>query len=64
MKKQNVQSLKLNKSLVSSLEANALKGGLDWTYDRPTGQSQFETECPPPTQTGSWCLTGYGTNCQ
>lgn len=64
MKKQDVKNLKLNKSLVSNLVKESLTGGLNWTYDRPTGQSEFPTECPPPTQTGSWCLTGYQTNCQ
>lgn len=63
MKKLQLKSLKLNKNLVSNLAKNSLKGGLNWTYDRPSGQSEFG-DCPPPTQTGSWCLTGYQTNCQ
>jgi len=64
MKKQDLKSLKLNKSLVSNLTKEAVTGGLRWTHDRPTTISLFDGECPPPTQTGSMCLTGYGTNCQ
>lgn len=61
MKKQNVKSLKLNKSLVSNLKKNSLKGGLNWTYETPS-HSCFD--CAPTGQTGSWCLTGNRTNCQ
>lgn len=60
MKKQDLKSLKLNKSLVSNLVERTVKGGLRWTHQ---SESCF-TDCAPPTQTGSWCLTGYQTNCQ
>ncbi|MEM6718458.1 MAG: hypothetical protein AAF611_03985 [Bacteroidota bacterium] len=64
MKKQDLKNLKLNKSLVSNLAKNSLTGGLSWQHDRPTTLSEFPGECPPPTKTGSMCLTGYQTNCQ
>jgi hypothetical protein len=64
MKKKNLISLKLNKKSVSNLSQDSLVGGTNWPPRETPSQSCFFGECAPPTQTGSWCLTGYQTNCQ
>jgi hypothetical protein len=64
MKKQNLKTLKLNKSLVSHFVKRAINGGSSWPpADAPT-DSCFGCGFPSPGQTGSLCLTGNQTNCQ
>ncbi|EDP98149.1 hypothetical protein U8527_19270 [Kordia algicida OT-1] len=63
MKKQTIKNLKLNKNFVSNLSKNTVLGGFN-TTNQNESQSCFN-DCPTFTgQTGSWCLTGNGTNCQ
>ena len=68
MKKKAFKNLLLNKQSVSDLTIANLRGGnllrtweQDTTFPTPT-QSCAET-CGTQ-QTGSLCLTGFGTNCQ
>ena len=63
MKKQQLSNLKLNKSSVSNLTKETVTGGTNWTHQNQS-KSCFDDDCPPSGQTGSWCYTGNGTNCQ
>ncbi|WP_340063186.1 hypothetical protein [Ascidiimonas aurantiaca] len=68
MKKKALKNLQLNKRSVSDLTSANLKGGdLLWTWDQPTTFPTPTQSCADTCgtrQTGSLCLTGFGTNCQ
>ncbi|QHI38287.1 hypothetical protein IMCC3317_36780 [Kordia antarctica] len=64
MKKQNFKNLKLNKNLISNLAKETVVGGTNWTHQEESKSCFGDCGETETGQTGSWCLTGNGTNCQ